>query len=346
MDMEYTDSIKKNATISGKCGENLCWYYLEGNLFGDLFIEGEGEMQSTPWTCFHDKTLSVTIGEGCKNIAEGAFENHWRLRFVTIPDSVTEIGCRAFASTHELEALVIPESVQKIGEYAFSGCHGLIEVTIPRGVTRIEEGTFLGSTLQSVVIPDSVTEIGKCAFEETNLASVVIPECVREIGDEAFAGCVNLTNVQIPENLGQIGEDAFARTPYLLQRKYGKCGENLRWRLEEKTLYIEGTGCLSLDGPFDEPEFSDNIEKIVIGSGFEEIAIGAFYMYDHLKSVEIPESVKKIGDAAFGWCDSLSTLVIPDSVTQIGCQAFQDVPHIIYHGPAQSDDNWGALSRN
>ena len=39
-------------------------------------------------------------------------------------------------------------------------------------------------------------------------------------------------------------------------------------------------------------------------------------------------------------------LQIPDSVTEIGEDAFLDVPHIIYNGPAQSKDNWGALSRN
>lgn len=35
MDMEY---IKQNAVGNGKCGENLCWYFLEGT----LLISGTG----------------------------------------------------------------------------------------------------------------------------------------------------------------------------------------------------------------------------------------------------------------------------------------------------------------
>ena len=54
----------------------------------------------------------------------------------------------------------------------------------------------------------------------------------------------------------------------------------------------------------------------------------------------------EIGEDAFNGCDRLEELIIPNSVTEIGRFAFVRVPHITYHGPAKSDDNWGAKSRN
>ena len=60
----------------------------------------------------------------------------------------------------------------------------------------------------------------------------------------------------------------------------------------------------------------------------------------------VPENVLIIREDAFEGSDQLVELTIPDSVTEIGRSAFWNVPHIIYYGPAQSDDNWGAKSRN
>ena len=82
-----------------------------------------------------------------------------------------------------------------------------------------------------------------------------------------------------------------------------------------------------------------------IPEGVEEIDAFAFWKCRNLTSVTIPNSVKKIDMCAFDGCVSLR-LTVPDSVTRIGKDAFEDVPHILYHGPAQSDDNWGAKKRN
>ena len=60
----------------------------------------------------------------------------------------------------------------------------------------------------------------------------------------------------------------------------------------------------------------------------------------------IPDGVTAIEDGAFQDCTELTSVIIPDSVTPIEEQTFRGVRHIVYHGPAQSDDNWGALCRN
>ena len=71
-----------------------------------------------------------------------------------------------------------------------------------------------------------------------------------------------------------------------------------------------------------------------------------FQNCENIRGVELPEIVLKIGDEAFAGCVNLTDLVIPDTVKHIGKDAFRGVPHITYHGPLESEDNWGALSRN
>lgn len=149
---------------------------------------------------------------------------------------------------------------------------------------------------------------------------------------------------------------------------FGKCGDSLNFRMEDGVLHIEGTGRMydflgeaeswilgdsrGTDGiwegvyfqPFDDHDLT--FEKAVIAPGCTYIGSRVFELRDDVKSVFIPDTVTEIGRLAFYCCESLEELVIPDSVVKIGDGAFAGIPHIIYHGPAQSDDNWGALRRN
>ena len=62
--------------------------------------------------------------------------------------------------------------------------------------------------------------------------------------------------------------------------------------------------------------------------------------------MKLPRYMDSIGEWAFASCTQLECLEIPESVTEIGKYAFYGVPHILYQGPAQSDDNWGAKCLN
>ena len=87
---------------------------------------------------------SITLIEGTKGIAGGAFSGCSGLTSVTIPNSVTSIGLDAFCECSGLTSVTIPNSVTTIGQGAFSGCTGLTSVTIPNSVTTIGESAFTG----------------------------------------------------------------------------------------------------------------------------------------------------------------------------------------------------------
>jgi len=157
----------------------------------------------------------------------------------------------------------------------------------------------------------------------------------------------------------------------------GECGEAedvdlYRYYLCGETLYFEGAGEL-IDGydfyDFDWSPSYDRVfklnsaKKIIISSGCTAIGDNVFdevrdwtcgenwdriYIKEpfHAESIIIPYGVTAIGERAFAGCVYLHTLVIPETVVSIGKDAFLGVPHIVYHGLAQSDDNWGAKKRN
>ena len=65
---------------------------------------------------------SISITEGTKGIAGGAFEYCDELTSITIPNSVTSIGDRAFVHCNGLTSITIPNSITSIGWDAYRDC--------------------------------------------------------------------------------------------------------------------------------------------------------------------------------------------------------------------------------
>ena len=108
----------------------------------------------------------LTLPDGLKRIANGAFHERKQLLSVYIPDSVTQMGCGCFFKSGLLQVRLSP-NCKEIPEESFADCP-LKEVEIPKGVEVIEDGAF-----------------NNCV----NLVRVKKPRTLKSVGLDAFSGC-------------------------------------------------------------------------------------------------------------------------------------------------------------
>ena len=279
---------------------------------------------------------SITVKEGTKSIADGAFSGCTGLTSITIPNSVTSIKGSAFKGCRSLTSITIPNSVTSIGGNAFEGCDGLTSITIPEGVTSIGNSAFEGcSSLTSITIPNSVTSIGGGAFRGcSSLTSITIPNSVTSIGGGAFRGCDGLTSINIPNSVTSIGNMAFYNCTGLTSINipnsvtsigggaFAFCDGLTSIQVDaENPVYDSRDNCNAIIYT----EIGDLIEgckNTVIPNSVTSIGWDAFEGRSGLTSITIPESVTYIYNYAFRDCSSLTSITIPESVTYIGEGAF------------------------
>lgn len=94
--------------------------------------------KGTSYTTF----TSASINDGCKIIANSAFETCIYLKSIKMSANVVAIGDRAFASCQALTSLVIPSTVTTIGENAFRFCSVLSSIILPASVETVGENAF------------------------------------------------------------------------------------------------------------------------------------------------------------------------------------------------------------
>ncbi len=348
----------------GKCGTDLTWKLNNENV---LTISGTGAMtnytyqQKAPWgtgiaqVIFEEgvtsignyafdwctKLTNVTIPEGVTRIGDSAFR-YCKITHLTIPSTVTSIGNQTFYCCDKLTDVAIPEGVTSISHSAFSYCKMLTDVTIPEGVISIGEYAFSWCDgLKSVAIPASVTSIGNNAFQSNSLKAVFYVPC--QSTAQTYAA-----NNGIKCILEHSSDDGIcSRCGYDTGIvNYGKCGENLTWKLSDAgTLTISGTGRMT-DYNYNmtwttgsavyktTAPWSVDVKKAIIENGATGIGASAFCGCSSLKSISIPESVISIGGFAFYGCDSLASLAIPEGVTSINDWAFSD--DVLLRTPCES----------
>jgi len=90
---------------------------------------------------------TVTVPEGVKYIADGAFEGSLYitvLEKVTLPDSLKVIDMNAFSRNEALSDISFGKGLREIRTFAFAGCKGLKSITLPDNLKTIETGAFFG----------------------------------------------------------------------------------------------------------------------------------------------------------------------------------------------------------
>ena len=207
------------SVISGRCGENLSWALIEG----ELIISGSGEMYDygyagSPWWSYLESITSITITEGVSSIGEYSFCGCSNLVEIAIPTSITRIGKSAFSRCSSLTSISLPDGLNQIENETFYACRSLATVTIPKGVANIGDSAFCDcSNLTTVDVPEGVSGIGAYAFYYcSSLTAVTIPDSVISIGDCAFAGCSKISDITIPDGVTGIGQRTFGSCSSLI----------------------------------------------------------------------------------------------------------------------------------
>ena len=298
---------------SGTCGGNLEWRLTYS---GELIVEGEGEMTSSPsWSEYNGSITVVSLPEGLTSIGSTAFKGCGSLASIIIPEDVTRIENEAFADCSSLTTIVskatTPPAVANL--WAFAGVDKSIPVYVPAVAIEDYKSAYNWSeftNIQPMIIAsgncgDNLTwkyiDGGELVIEGTgtmndkpwesykgSITKVTIKEGVTSIVDWAFYQCSNLTEVSIAESVTHIGNDAFR-----------ECSILSSLTLPEELTHL-GSGVFIQ---------CYNLASIIIPDGVRNIYISTFDGCSNLSSVAIPAGMESISGWAFAWCSNLRTIV-------------------------------------
>lgn len=245
----------------------------------------------------------IPIGyDGKRPVDEGNLE---AIKFTLNADITAYIVSGLNSGYKDITELIIPSEheglpVKEIASNAFYNNSHLKVVVIEEGIEKIGDSAFCGSHLEEVYFPSSLLEIGVDAFEYSESLIVAdLPSSLTRLGGGAFSNTV-LKRVVIPEGLTTLEAGVFNGTEITEVVVPGNIKTIETWAFN---------AC-------------QNLERIVLQDGIEEIGIQAFRYCTSLKEIEIPASVKTLGSGVFLYCESLSSISLPDTVTEIPEKGF------------------------
>lgn len=243
----------------------------------------------------------VTLPEGIKKIAFGAFKNKKEIEEITLPESLETIDDYAFYSCTSLKSIAIPKNVRSIGCLAFGKCENCKDIEIGEGLEAVKKFAFWEcknlknitvkaenpnfSSYQGMLYNKDFSDLKICPAAIQK--EVTLHENTKSISSYAFQGCENL------ERLSKNGD----KTISIYDAAFQDC-KNLK--------YID---------------FEDKIDFI---------GPGAFTNCTSLKKFTIGEKVKFIGSSVFMGCNSLENIIVKaKGDLKIGHKIFESCSHVI-----------------
>lgn len=284
---------------------------------------------------YHYKGIAegaVTIKDGTRLIAAGAFSGQNQMTSVKLPESLMYINTCAFLDCDGLKEIEIPDSVWTIGDYAIGYTTNsawfeqslnyelpekvkVDDFTIigkPGSVAEIyaeENGfTFKSNVLESdgfqyKIVDNKVKITGYTGMKtDVTIPSKLDGKDVTEIGAYAFYN-TDIERVTIPDSVTTLGEWSFD------------------WCASLKTVVL-GKGIKTIpNGAFCAcPIESINLDNI------QSIGESAFSSGAKFTNLNIPSSVTEIQYGAFHYNQSLASVTIPSNLLKLGGYAFSDTP--------------------
>ena len=226
------------------------------------------------------------------------------LGIIFTSDNKTILNCTNTAITY----VIIPDSVTHIGNEAFQKCDKLTHVEIPANVISIGENAFYRcDKLESVTMTDNVRSIGKGAFSWCrSLKSIRLSQTLTELPDDIFYLCESLENIDFPRRMTSVGSGAFSKSGLKhvsLPPTLKEIPASLFGGSKLESVHIPGTVRTIGTNAF---ASCDNLKKVYLYEGLENIEKSAFSSSQSLSDITIPASVKNIADGAFAGVNKIS----------------------------------------
>lgn len=293
-----------------------------------------------------NRTGTLTIPEGVKEIGDYAFYGSNDVEKVVFPSSLESVGDVAFYASQNLKEVDLGTGVTVLGEMCFQDCGMLDKVEFPSQLREIKDQAFLETKMTNVILNDGLEKIGSAAFYHTQVKKTYLPASVKEIGGGMFEGCEKLEEVELqdgctqlpelflnmchsvrsidlPESIVYIGASALYETPITeltLPQGLKEIGE----------MAIYGTNLTELEIP-DAVEkigefafaWSPYLKHIKFGKGLKKLEDFTIHGCHALENVELNEGLEEMGYCSLSLCDNLRNLTIPSTVTTIADGAFQ-----------------------
>lgn len=238
-------------------------------------------------TSYVGNSADVTVPEGIREIADGAFRRNGAILSVTLPKSLTKIGSAAFEGCKNLETVTFSEGLVTVGEGAFKDCEKLSSLAFPESVRTVGAHAAEGcAALKSILLPDGVETVSKrlCAGCKS-LSSVRLPLGLVKIEERAFFECYSLYSISFPDSLREIAPLAFQHSS-----------------IRSITL-PKGMSALASSA------FSNciGLRAVTLPEGLTCIGDSAFYGCEGLRELELPASLCSVGEEAFSYYDECDT---------------------------------------
>ena len=255
------------------------------------------------------------VMDGCKIIADKAFDEREELSRISIPKSVEHIGYMAFYACASLKDISFSEGLKVIDDNAFCDCN-INELELPRSIKHIGRDAFSIAGIKKLILPDGVTFIGQDAFSyndasfneycggyywgskenpylcfvkpmNSSTESITLSEGCKVIYSNAFIRCKSLKEVNLPEGLIEIGHSAFK-----------ECCELGAIHFPESIEIIDTEAFASCK----------NLKKVIFGDSTIEIGSSAFSGCESIEEIKL--GCATVGDNAFEDCKGLKRFTV------------------------------------
>ena len=215
VDLDGWVSYNNSMWIIGQCYK-LKTLITPADFFGAVPEEYGEILEEMPYFTRNLESLTIISGDELHPLTfDFINQNHRNIKHIDLSASTsTTLAEGAFENCYKLDSLVLPAQLEKISYMAIAECVNLQSIVIPASVVEIDDRAFENCRMLSSITfaeDGELSRIGNWAFYNNHeLTNVVIPEGVTEIGHAAFYGCTYLNELTLPSTMQQVADNGFA----------------------------------------------------------------------------------------------------------------------------------------